>query len=1099
MSRTASVLFSSLLLFLGSVLPAGAAATLVADLAPGEVANFEPGVTGVLATIGPKILFVGEEPGSGRELWVSDGTPQGTEIVRDFCPGQCSSSFQHFGTVRDRIAIFEVQRELWRTDGTRQGTYPLGPDPEQPLRGCSDQDFVSLGNALYFNASDSGSCSLWKTDGTLAGTRQVDGAAGSLTRAGEKLFFLDNGLWVSNGTPGNAALLRGWPEQNPRLLGAVGSRLLFVAPETGDELWVSDGTPSGTKRLTDIAAPRPFEVTNFIKVLDGVAYFLVDDVTGGVDLWQSDGTAAGTRRVTAFGYATPFNDVDLSSQLARLGDRLIFVADDGLTGRRLWSSRGTPETTAPVDCPGACPVPERDTDLLVVGSRVLFAADDGFQGRELWGTDGTMAGTRIVRNLCSGSCSASPEDLQVVSGELFFLAYDGESQRIWKTDGTSRGTVFLAPRGDSFDFFVIKAGPTLFFSAESGGSGGLQLWTSDGTPAGSAPVTAIREGLSSNPSSFTPFGDRVLFSACGGGGLWLTDGTAAGTAPTEAELGRSCEDVRSFTPVGGLVFFHTLDEVWRTDGTPEGTFPLTPRTFWGVEGEIVAFQGGVAFSTYINNVYSLWTSDGTVAGTRRRFELPSGSLSVLAASGLDLYLISEPQGEDAQLLRSDGTLAGTHVAATLSSFFGELLGLARVGSVLYFVEYREGIWRTDGTAAGTGLVPLPDELRGKEVGAVAEHDGELYFLASERFFENHLLELWRTDGTTAGTFQVRVIGPAAESFGASMVSSGGRLFFPGNDGEHGVELWESDGTEAGTRMVEDIAPGPSSSHPRALAAIGSRLFFSADDGIHGREPWVFSLAAACQPSDTVLCLGGGRFKVETSWRDFEGRTGRGHAVSLTADTGYFWFFDPANVEVISKVLDGQGVNGHHWAFYGALSTVEYTLTITDTQTGAARRYVNPPGRLGSVGDTNAFGPLGATGSGLSVGPEAVVFEPIVAVGKAAGDKAPCVPSATRLCLGGGRFAVEARWKDFDGNSGTGKAIPLAGGDTGYFWFFDDDNVEVVLKVLDGRPVNGKFWVFYGALSSVEYTLTVTDTETGAVKTYQNPSGRLGSVADTGAF
>ena len=67
------------------------------------------------------------------------------------------------------------------------------------------------------------------------------------------------------------------------------------------------------------------------------------------------------------------------------------------------------------------------------------------------------------------------------------------------------------------------------------------------------------------------------------------------------------------------------------------------------------------------------------------------------------------------------------------------------------------------------------------------------------------------------------------------------------------------------------------------------------------------------------------------------------------------------------------------------------------------------------------------------------------------------------------------------------------------WSFDSSNVEVILKVLDGRPVNQKFWVFYGALSNVEYTLTVTDTQTGAVKIYKNPSGQFGSVADTGAF
>ncbi len=110
----------------------------------------------------------------------------------------------------------------------------------------------------------------------------------------------------------------------------------------------------------------------------------------------------------------------------------------------------------------------------------------------------------------------------------------------------------------------------------------------------------------------------------------------------------------------------------------------------------------------------------------------------------------------------------------------------------------------------------------------------------------------------------------------------------------------------------------------------------------------------------------------------------------------------------------------------------------------------------------------------------------------------CTPSATRLCLQQGRFAVEASWRDFQGNTGIGTAVPLSA-DTGYFWFFWDTNVEVILKVLDGRPVNDRFWVYYGALSNVEYTLTVTDTETGAVRTYFNPAGRFASVGDNNAF
>ena len=110
----------------------------------------------------------------------------------------------------------------------------------------------------------------------------------------------------------------------------------------------------------------------------------------------------------------------------------------------------------------------------------------------------------------------------------------------------------------------------------------------------------------------------------------------------------------------------------------------------------------------------------------------------------------------------------------------------------------------------------------------------------------------------------------------------------------------------------------------------------------------------------------------------------------------------------------------------------------------------------------------------------------------------CVPGPSRLCLGGARFSVEIAWKDFAGNRGTGKAVGLTD-DTGWFWFFDPANVEVVLKVLDGTPLNGHHWVFYGALSSVEYMVTVTDTQTGEVNVYKNPSGRLASVADTAAF
>jgi len=284
---------------------------------------------------------------------------------------------------------------------------------------------------------------------------------------------------------------------------------------------------------------------------------------------------------------------------------------------------------------------------------------------------------------------------------------------------------------------------------------------------------------------------------------------------------------------------------------------------------------------------------------------------------------------------------------------------------------------------------------------------------------------------------------------------------------------------------------------------------------------VSSVVPGCNAGDTTLCLNQERFRVQVAWRDFQGGSGVGNAVPLTSDTGYFWFFDDANVELILKVLDARPINGNFWVFYGALSNVEYTITVTDTVTGRSKTYDNPARQFASVGDTEAFPGNPGTGDAnldsgalaglqkadllqleaveLQVGPQAFDgVAPIAPFGAAGSTGSSCVRDATSLCLNQNRFRVEVEWVDFQGGSGSGTAVLLTT-DTGYFWFFDDANVELVTKVIDGRPVNGSFWFFYGALSNVEYTLTVTDTVTGTTRTYENPTGRFGSVGDTEAF
>lgn len=114
------------------------------------------------------------------------------------------------------------------------------------------------------------------------------------------------------------------------------------------------------------------------------------------------------------------------------------------------------------------------------------------------------------------------------------------------------------------------------------------------------------------------------------------------------------------------------------------------------------------------------------------------------------------------------------------------------------------------------------------------------------------------------------------------------------------------------------------------------------------------------------------------------------------------------------------------------------------------------------------------------------------------ERAVCTPGAETLCLNGGRFEVKVTWTDFEGASGPGKTVPQTA-DTGAFYYFSQSNLELMVKVLDGRQINGHFWVFYGSLSDVEFDITVTDTLTGIVKTYHNDSGSFASRGDVTAF
>jgi Ig-like domain from next to BRCA1 gene/Glycosyl hydrolases family 39 len=291
------------------------------------------------------------------------------------------------------------------------------------------------------------------------------------------------------------------------------------------------------------------------------------------------------------------------------------------------------------------------------------------------------------------------------------------------------------------------------------------------------------------------------------------------------------------------------------------------------------------------------------------------------------------------------------------------------------------------------------------------------------------------------------------------------------------------------------------------------------------------------PEQRDLALLSGRFSVEVSWHDpISGHAGFGRQVGDSDQTGFFWFFDQSNLELMVKMLDGRGLNDHFWFFYGALSNVEYWITVHDLASGAVRTYYNAPGNICGGADTSAFPPPGkaaGASAGIASSAEGAVPGPGAAQGSAAvpepgtvPESAPvattwtvqtfeggpgaadqaasassasssCTPGPQILCLLAARFQVTSRWR-LPSGAGLGTAVS-EGDQTGAFWFFDPANLELLVKVIDGRALTGHFWFFYGALSNVEYWVTVTDTATGASKRYHNPPGDICGVGDTAAL
>ncbi len=264
--------------------------------------------------------------------------------------------------------------------------------------------------------------------------------------------------------------------------------------------------------------------------------------------------------------------------------------------------------------------------------------------------------------------------------------------------------------------------------------------------------------------------------------------------------------------------------------------------------------------------------------------------------------------------------------------------------------------------------------------------------------------------------------------------------------------------------------------------------------------------ATCASGEAIHCLNQDRFQVEVEWVDFDNRTGNGTVAPFASDdSGMFWFFDADNWELLVKVLDGCGVNNSFWVFSAATTNVGYTLRVTDVLTGVERVYENPLGTAASaVTDIDAFDTCDVVppASVMGATPLPQTSSVIVETSPATTEAEPglCVASDTQLCLAQNRFRLEMEWRDFQNATGNGQSVPVGSDSSGLMWFFTPDNWEVLAKVLDGCAINGHYWVFAAATTNVEYTLKVTDLETGEMRSYFNPLGNAApAITDALAF